>query len=174
VTGSARRSARRRGSAYVEALIAIPVLFLVFGSVFTFVHLAAAHLIAQRAASAAARAAVVFMPDDPVYYAACGGGDACKDFVEPGGQAAKEACVKQAALRVLTAARMFKLDDPATVKVAWNQAKEWEKVTVTLRAQYDCSRFIGAILCGPDGVAEIAAASTLNHQQGPVRTQAGL
>ena len=164
----------QRGGAYVEALIAVPVLFIVFASMFTFVHLAAAHVVAQRAASAAARAAVVFMPDDPVYYAACSGGDSCKDYVEPGGQAAKEACVKHAALRVLTAARMFKLDDPAAVQVDWNQAREWEKVTVTLRAPFDCSLFMGSFLCGADAVAEISAASTLNHQQGPVRSQQGL
>jgi hypothetical protein len=170
------RALRRdeRGSSYVEALIAVPVLFLVFGSLFTFIHVSVAHIVAQRAASAAARAAVVFMPDDPVYYAKCDSGESCKDYVEPGKQAAKEACVKKAALKVLTAARMFKLDPPSAVKIDWNKAKQWEKVKLELKAQYDCSLFWGALICGLDGVAEIAATSTLNHQEGLTRSQAGL
>jgi hypothetical protein len=161
-----------RGVAYVETLIAFPVLFIVFASLFTFAHLAAAHLIVQRAASAAARAVVVFVPDDPFYYAACkGGGAACRDFLE-GGRPSREACAKQAAKKVLTTARFFKLE-PADLKVEWNDAKEWEQVTVKVKASFDCNMFLGSFLCGIDGLTVISSSSTLNNQQGLVRTQAG-
>ena len=57
-----------RGVAYVETLIAFPVMFALFNAMMLFGYVSTASLIVQRAASAAARAAVVFLPDDPEYY----------------------------------------------------------------------------------------------------------
>jgi hypothetical protein len=118
----------------------------------------------------------VFLPDDPFFYATCDpkatGLAPCADRLVDGKPTAA-ACAKEAARRVLVAARFFKLDG-ADLAVDWKPAKDWEQVTVNVRATFDCALFLGSkYVCGLDGVAQIQASSTLNYQQGLTRTQAG-
>ena len=144
-----------RGVAYVETVIALPILFIVFASLFTFGHLCAAQMIVLRATSAAARAAVVFLPDDPEYYG--------KD-----GAATREECVKQAAKQVLLASPHFKLEDSALDVVVEGPKRVFEPTKVSVTAQYDCSLFLGSFLCGSDEIARISSSATLAYQEGPV------
>lgn len=148
-----------RGITHVETLVAVPVLFVVFACMFLFAHLCAAHLIVRRAASAAARAAVVFLPDDPVYYGS-------------EGAATKEQCVRQAVRQVLVASPQFKIAEPNLEVTITGARSVWAPTTVTVRAQYDCSKFLGGyFLCGTDRVAHIKAEATLSYQEGPIEDQ---
>lgn len=147
-----------RGVAYVETIIAVPVIFIVFAALFTFGHLAAGEMIVLRAASAAARAAVVFLPDDPEYYA--------RD-----GAATREECVKEAARQVLLASDHFKIGvADVDVKIDGSR-RDFEPLTVTVRAHYDCSQFIGSFVCGTDEIADMSSSAVLPYQEGPVEQQ---
>ena len=148
-----------RGSTYLETLIALPILFISFITLFMFARLSVAHLIVQRAAAATARAAVVILPDDPEYY----GVD---------GLATKDECIKEATRRVLAASPYFK-SDPASIELKLTGAKRaFEPLTVELKAHYDCgyflgsNRFFGRLLCGPERVGTIVSSSTLPYQEG--------
>ncbi|MET0387042.1 MAG: hypothetical protein ABW321_13835 [Polyangiales bacterium] len=159
-----------RGIAYVETLVAMPVMFFAFNIIFLFGYLCAAQLIVQRAASAAARAAVVFLPDDPEYYNR-------PDTQSNSGKrsATKEACVKMAAMRVLEASPGFMTTNAndVTVDVAGDK-KEFATTTVTVTAKYSCSRFLGASLCrvigsgGSANFVQLSSKSALPYQEGMV------
>ena len=153
----------QRGAAYLETLIALPIMFALFNALVLCGYLCTAKLIVQRAASAAARAAVVFLPDDPEYYDR-------NDAKSGRKSASKEACVKQAARHVLMASPFFLVDD-ANLDVKIEGAKKHFSATkVTVRAKYDCSSFLGAFLCrlvsGQADVVPLSAASTLASQEG--------
>jgi hypothetical protein len=62
-----RRKAKR-GAVYVEALVSMPIVFLVFLQIWQLAELYTAHLVLGRAASAAARAAAVVGPDARRFY----------------------------------------------------------------------------------------------------------
>jgi hypothetical protein len=150
-----------RGIVYVETLIAVPVLFVCFITLFMFSRLSVAHLIVQRAAAAGARAAIVILPDDPEYYG-----------VE--GAATKEECVREAVRRVLMSSPHFLLTDASLEVHVTGSKKDFEPLKVEVRANYDCRSFLGSArffarsLCGDDRVATIASASTLPYQMGPL------
>jgi Flp pilus assembly protein TadG len=152
-----------RGATYVESLIALPIMFALFNALVLCGYLCAGKLIVQRAASAAARAAVVFLPDDPEYYER-------SDTKSGNKSASKEACVKHAARKVLMASPFFLTTDADLDVKIEGAKKEYAPTTVTVRAKYDCSSFLGAFLCrlvsGQANVVPLSAAATLAYQEG--------
>ena len=152
------------GAAYVESLIALPIMFALFNALVLCGYLCSAKLIVQRAASAAARAAVVFLPDDPEYYDR-------SDTKSGNKSASREACVKEAARHVLLASPFFLIEDKDLDVKIEGAKKNFAPTTVTVHARYDCSSFLGAFLCqlvSQANFVPLSAAATLAYQEGMI------
>jgi hypothetical protein len=154
-----------RGVAYVESLIALPIMFMLFNALLLFGYLSAGQMIVQRAASAATRAAVVFLPDDPEYYDRSDSTDGKKS-------ASKEECVKQAARSVLMASPFFLVADADIDLKIKGDKTMFRPLTVELRAKYDCTSFLASFLCtlvsGSPSFVPLSSQATLAYQEGLV------
>jgi Flp pilus assembly protein TadG len=136
-----------RGAAYVEWLIAFPVLWVAFLGTYMFAYVCAADLIVERAASAAARAASVFMADHNAFYG---------DPVE------RELYVRAAAQRVTVASPAL---DPNSVAVAVTGTRSsWSQLNARVQANFDCTPFLVGFLCGPDFNVGLTAEASMPFQ----------
>jgi Flp pilus assembly protein TadG len=136
----------QRGAAFVESLIAFPVIFVGFLGLYQLSFVYAADLIMERAASAAARAAIVFLPEHGL-----GPGD---------GGAPAQAYVTEAARRVLLSSPVF---DTRTLKVSVTGDRAgFSPVSVAVEASMDCRGL--TLLCGLDGKVALASEASLPIQ----------
>jgi tRNA(Arg) A34 adenosine deaminase TadA len=123
-----------RGAVFVEKLIALLPLLLVFFLGWELAEVGAAQLVVQRASAAAGRAAMVVLPDEPTFYAG----------EEPDSYAgARRADVELAAGMVLSA--IPQIGDGFEVEVS-DPPLGFGKVDVTVTAPYDCGSL--GLLCG--------------------------
>ena len=136
----------QRGAAYVEWLIALPVLWVAFLGSYMFSYVCAADLIVERAASAAARAASVFMADHSSFYQNAG---------------ERELFVRAAAQRVAVASPTL---DPGSVAVAVTGTRGgFSMLTTRVQATFDCTPFLVGFLCGPDFDVDLTAEASMPY-----------
>jgi hypothetical protein len=138
-----------QGAAVVEAVVALPILLIVFLQVLHFGFLLAADLIVERAAMAAVRAAVVFLPDDPKYYP------------DPS-LGTRRQYIAEAARLVLIASPHF---DPSALEIqVEGTASGFSPITVRVNTLFDCTPFLAAFVCGADRRFPLHAEATLPAQ----------
>jgi Flp pilus assembly protein TadG len=137
----------QRGAAYVEWLIAFPVLWVASLGAYMFSYVCAADMIVERAASAAARAAAVFMADHDSFYSA---------------PSERELYVRAAAQRVTVASPAL---DPGSVNVAVTGTRgAWSQLTARVQADFDCRPFLVGFLCGPDFHVDLRGEASMPFQ----------
>jgi hypothetical protein len=136
----------RSGAVFVEKLIALLPLLLVFFFGWELAEVTAAQLVVQRASAAAGRAAMVVLADDPMYY-----GD------EPQGSygGARRADIELAAGMVLSAIPQIMEDFEVQVT---DPPAGFGMIDVTVRAPYDCGAL--GILCSG---GTLALSATTRH-----------
>lgn len=156
MTARAAKARDERGAIFVETVIALVPVLLMFALACQMIDFYVHELIAQRAAAAAVRAAVVVLPDAGVYY-----GDADDRLLDRFTGERKRA-VEAAALAVLRASPSFQ---PHSLQLSVSgRGARGSTLGLTLAADYNCVLPNVRLLCGFDRKLTLRAEARLAYQ----------
>ena len=150
------RARDQRGAIFIETVMALVPVLLMFALACQLIDFYVHELIAQRAAAAAVRAAVVVLPDAGVHY-----GDPDDRLLDRFAGERKRA-VEAAALAVLLAYPRFA---PLSVRLAVNgRVARGATLRLTLETDYRCVLPNVRLLCGFDRKMTLRAEARLAYQ----------